>query len=263
MKKVAVVTGGSSGIGLETCKLLQEQGYIVYDLSRHSNSVSDIKHIDCDITNVEQVKNAITIVIDENKKIDLLINNAGIGISGAIEFTKEEQARKQMEVNFWGMANMVKAVLPYMREQKSGKIINISSVAAVVSIPFQAYYSISKSAVNMYTLALANEVRPFNIKVCAVMPGDTKTNFTKMREKAEEGDDIYRGVISRSVTKMEKDEQSGMTPEKIAKLVCKVANKKHVKPLYTAGIQYKAVIVLAKILPYGLANKIIGRIYSR
>ena len=262
MKKTAVITGASSGIGLATANMLSKLGYKVYDLSRNGKSHDNISHISCDITDTENVHTAISNIISLENKIDILINNAGFGISGAIEYTDLEYAKKQLEVNFWGTTNMVKEVLPHMRKAKSGKIINISSVAAVVPIPFQAYYSISKSAINTYTIALANEIKRFNIQVSSIMPGDTKTSFTASREKIPVGDDVYNGVISRSINRMEKDEQSGMTPEQIATFICKIVKKKKVKPLYTIGLKYKIVVFLINILPHKLSNALIAKFYA-
>ena len=110
--------------------------------------------------------------------IDVLINNAGFGISGAVEFTGTEEAQRQLDVNFFGMVRMNRQVLPVMRKQGYGRIVNLSSVAGAIPIPFQTYYSASKAAINSYTMALANEVKPFGIQVCCVQPGDIRTGFT-------------------------------------------------------------------------------------
>ena len=263
MKKVAVITGGSSVIGLCTAKALVQKGLTVYELSRRDNDLEGIHHIKTDITDIDMVTDAIKQIIEKEKKIDILINNAGWGISGAVEFTEAEEAKKLMDINFFGAVNMAKAVLPYMRQAGCGRIVNLSSVAAQLPIPFQTYYTVSKAAINAYTMALANEVRPFGISVCGVMPGDIKTGFTDARKKLHVGDDIYNGRISRSVSTMEKDEQNGMAPEVAGEFISKIALKKKVKPLYTIGLQYKIFVVLAKILPYGLVNKIVGMLYAK
>jgi short-subunit dehydrogenase len=155
------------------------------------------------------------------------------------------------------------AVLPVMRQARHGRIVNLSSVAAPIPIPFQAYYSASKAAINAYTLALANEVRPFGVEVCCVQPGDIRTGFTAAREKTSEGDDVYGGRISRSVGKMEHDEQTGMAPEAAARFICRVATKKGVKPVNTIGFAYQSACVLAKLLSARLLNSLVGKIYAK
>ena len=157
---------------------------------------------------------------------------------------------------------MNRAVIAAMRSRGGGRIVNLSSVAAPVPIPFQTYYSASKAAINSYTMALANELRPFGITVCAVMPGDIHTGFTAARRKVAEGDEIYAGRISRSVKRMEHDEQTGMDPAKAGAFVGRVALKTGHKPLYTIGFAYKAAVFLTKILPAGALNWLIGKIYA-
>ena len=261
-KKICVITGGSSGIGLETVKCLKDNCK-VYELSRHGKSDELVTHIDCDVTNEEMVKSAINQVIENENRVDILICCAGYGISGAIEFTSLDDAKKQVDVNFFGMYNSVHAVLPQMRKQNSGRIVCISSVAGVISIPFQTMYSVSKYSINAFVCALGCEVKPFGISVCAVMPGDTKTGFTKNRNKITEGDDVYSNRISRSVGGMEKDEQNGDSPIKAGQYISKIALKKKVKPLYTIGFKYKLLTALIKIFPTSFAYKIIYSIYAK
>ena len=167
-----------------------------------------------------------------------------------------------MEVNFFGMVNVNKPALTIMREHGGGRIVNTSSMAAVFAIPFQAYYSASKAAINSYTCALINEVRPYNISVCAVQPGDIKTGFTAARKKIEDGNEAYGGRIVNSVAKMEKDEQNGLDPQKAGDFIAMVALKKKVKPLYSIDFISGAECVLDRILPKSLAYKIVGSMYS-
>jgi NAD(P)-dependent dehydrogenase (short-subunit alcohol dehydrogenase family) len=264
MRKTAIVTGGSSGIGRAAAAELAGAGYTVYELSRREpeEPVNGVKHIGADVTDEEQVRSAFESIAAKEGSIDLLVCCAGTGISGALEFTKVSEARRQVDVNFFGTYISAKAVIPYMRKQGGGRIINISSVAACVPIPFQIFYSVTKAGINSLTLALANELRTFNISVCALMPGDTRTGFTAARVKEQEGDSEYGGAISRSVTRMEKDEQNGGSPEAIGKIILKLAQKKRVKPLYTAGFQYKLFVMLSRLLPLRLSNWIIGLIYA-
>ncbi len=260
--KIAIVTGASSGIGFACAEKLSQDGYKVYSFSRSGKSENAVKGISCDVTDEKQVEEAFKTVFENEGRIDLLVNNAGFGISGAVEFTELSQAKKQFDVNFFGCFVCCKAVCKYMRKNGGGRIVNISSMAAPLSIPFQAFYSASKSAVNSLTLALANELHQFNISVCAFMPGDVKTAFTAQREKQEGGKEIYGEIIQKSIERMEKDEQNGMSPEKIADAVCALAKRKHPKPLSTTGVSYKCFAVLAKILPMSAVNRIVGLLYS-
>ena len=261
-QKICVITGGSSGIGLCTALEMKAKGYEVFDISRRREGSAGINHISADVTDEKRINEAVSYIIDKAGRIDVLINNAGFGISGAVEFTETADARKQFDVNFFGMVNMNRAVIPFMRRAGGGRIVNISSVAAPIAIPFQAYYSAAKAAINSYTMALINEVRPYGISVCAVQPGDICTGFTGAREKSYAGDEIYSGRISRSVAVMEHDEQNGMKPETAAHLIATVASAKKVRPVYTIGFKYRLFCALVKILPAGLVSYIVGRIYG-
>ena len=263
-KKVAIVTGGTSGIGRATALALQEHGYTVYELSRRAEGMPDIRHIVADITKEETLQAAVEQVLAVEGRLDLVVNNAGFGISGAIEFTSTADAKSLFDVNFFGMVNMNRAVIPIMRQAGRGRIVNLSSVAAPVPIPFQAYYSATKASVNAYAMALANELRPFGITVCAVMPGDIHTGFTAARRKVSEGDDIYGGRISRSVARMEHDEQTGMDPAKAGAYIAKVAlRERSHHPLYAIRADYKFFVFLSKILPAQALNRLIYAIYAK
>lgn len=261
-EKVCLITGGTSGIGKETAFAMKAAGYTVFEISRRQNGLEGIAHISADVTNGPAIQLAVNAVLEQTGRIDVLINNAGFGISGAVEFTQTEDARRQFDVNFFGMVNVTRAVLPVMRTQGGGRILNISSVAAMVPIPFQAYYSAAKAAINSYTLALANEIRPFGIAVCAVQPGDIKTGFTAARNKYCAGDDIYNGRISHSVSRMERDEQNGMPPEIAGRRICRIAEKKRVKPIRTIGAGYRLICVAAKLLPAKTLNYLVGKLYG-
>ncbi len=263
VKKVCVITGGTSGIGLCTAQAMLEKGYTVYELSRRAEGAPGMKHIMADVTKEETLAAAVQEILKQEDHIDVLINNAGFGISGAVEFTKTEDAQHQLDVNFFGMVRMNRQVLPVMRRQCHGRIVNLSSVAGAIPIPFQTYYSASKAAINSYTMALANEVKPFGIQVCCVQPGDIRTGFTAAREKNPEGDDIYGGRIARSVAGMERDEQNGMAPEKAGAFIAHVADKKSVRPVNTIGLQYKFFCFLVKILPAKTLNWLVGLIYAK
>ena len=256
MSKVVIVTGGTSGIGLAAVNALREKGCTVYALSRHGD-------IPCDVADEASAKAAVQQVLEKEGRIDILVNCAGFGISGAAELTPLETAKKQLDVNLFGTANMVNAVIPAMRRQGGGRIVNVGSVAGFVPIPFQTWYSAGKAAVQSYTLAMGNELRPVHITLTAVLPGDTKTGFTAARNKIDDPDDLYSGRIARSVSRMEHDEQNGVPAEKVGALIARVALKPHVKPFYIPGLSYNAVNVLMRILPSGLANRLIGRLYAK
>ena len=258
MKKIAIVTGGSSGIGRAAALMLCENGYTVYEFSRRGENYSSIFHITADVTNPASIAAATARVIGKEGRIDLLVNNAGFGISGPVEFT--DSADAQLEVNFYGAFNCIQAVLPQMRAQASGRIITLSSVAAPIAIPYQSFYSAAKAAINSLTLALRNEVRPFGIQVCAVQPGDIRTGFTAARKKSHAGSHIYKS-LDRAVAVMEHDEQNGMAPEAVAKVILKAANARKCRALYTVGAQYKLFTLINKLLPATTVNWLVGRIY--
>ena len=262
-EKVCVITGGTSGIGKCTAEAMRQKGYAVYELSRRETGIAGFVHIPTDVTKPEMVDAAIAEILQQEDHIDVLINNAGFGVSGAVEFTEPAAAKKQLEVNFFGMVNVCHAVLPVMRGAGHGRIVNLSSVAGVVPIPFQTYYSASKAAINSYTMALANEVKPFGVQVCAVMPGDIRTGFTAAREKSQAGDDVYHGRIARSVAGMEHYEQAGMSPEAAGAYIASVATRRSVKPLRSIGLKYKFFCVLAKLLPVRTLNWLVGLIYAK
>ena len=263
MRKVVVITGGTSGIGAACAERFAAKGYAVYTISRHENRMENVVSLCADVTDTVSLSQQIEAVIEKEKRIDTLLCCAGFGISGALEYTEPNDAHRQLEVNLFGTDNAVKAVLPQMRKQGYGKIIAVSSVAACIAIPFQGWYSVSKAAINAYILALANEVRPWGIRVCAVMPGDIQTEFTSARQKSAVGDEVYEGRISRSVSRMEKDEQNGMSPKTVARKIVRLAGKRKVKPLCSVGLSYQLVCLLAKLLPARILNYVVFYLYGK
>lgn len=262
MKKVVIITGGSSGIGKAATEAFAGAEYVVYEFSRHEvEHVSGVNHVCCDVTVESEVEHATHYVIDREGRVDVLVSNAGYGISGAIEFTQLSDAKRQFDVNLFGAFNVVKAILPFMRQQGGGRIIFVSSVAAVLSIPYQAFYSASKSAINSLCLALREEVREFGITACALMPGDVSTGFTDARNKSCEGSDVYKH-LSGAVEAMEKDERSGMSTTLLAHKLLSLAKKKNPAPLYTAGWQYKIFVMLESLLPKRFSNWVVGKLYN-
>jgi len=257
--KTLVITGGSSGIGRATAQYYANKGWKVYELSRHGVSTDGIAHVDCDVTKPEMCQAAVIEVMKHESRVDVLISNAGMGVSGPVEFTSDEELHKQMDVNFFGAVNIARAILPQMRAQQGGRIIFVTSVAAIFSIPYQAYYSASKAALNMVALALRNEVREFGIDVCCLLPGDVKTGFTDAREKSIAGSDIYP-AMKKAVETMEHDEQTGMKPETIAAQLWRMGNSRFVSIYHITG-WYRAACLLDKLLPKTLVNRIVGWLY--
>lgn len=260
MDKTLLITGGSSGIGLATAILFSQKGWRVFELSRHGASHDGITHVNCDVVEPTSVRQAVAEVLRQTQTVDVLISNAGYGISGAVEFTAVDDAKRQMDVNFFGAINAVQAVLPHMRERREGRILFTSSVAAVLPVPYQAFYSASKAAINAMALALANEVREFNIRVGYLMPGDVATGFTAARDKSERGADVYAN-ITKAVSAMEKDEQNGMRPEQMAELFYKMATRRNPSPYYVGGLAYKVFCLLNRLLPTRFVNWIEGIMY--
>ena len=258
---VVVITGATSGIGEETAKLYAKEGHTVYSLARRVKDIEGIRYLSCDLTRSEDIESSIKNIIDESGQIDLLINNAGMGISGAFEYHTNEEIESIINVNILGLLKITKAVVPYLRKTK-GKIINISSVAGPIAIPFQGMYSLTKSAVISFTESLRNELRPFGVKVSAVLPGDTKTGFTDARKKSADKNE-YGDRINRSVSKMEKDERNGASPIKVAKVIMKVSKKKNPNTYYVVGFSYKLLVFLSRILPKRFVNWLIYQIYAK
>ena len=262
MNKTAVVTGASSGIGFAAAGELFKNGCKVYGLSRTDKPQDGVTHIKCDVTDENSVKSSVGEVLKAEGRIDILVCCAGMGISGAVEFTKPEDSCRQIDVNLFGTDRAVRAVLPTMRSQGVGRIVLISSVAAVTPIPFQTWYSATKAAVNSYAMALANEVRPYGIGVAVVMPGDINTGFTATRKKSSDGDKEYGGRIERSVSRMEKDEKSGLSAEFAGKTVAKAALSKRPKMFRSTGLKYSLACTAVKIVPARLLRWALYKIYA-
>ena len=241
--RIILITGASSGIGKSCAEYLSKKGFIVFGTSRNASfPPKDIggKYpimIKMDINDDDSIKNAIEYIIKEFGRIDVLINNAGYGIGGAIEDYTVEKVKEQFETNFFGTFRMCKKVLPLMRKQKNGYIINISSIGGIIGLPYQGIYSASKFAVEGMTEALRMEVRPFGIKIILIEPGDLKTSFTSRREKITDSSkkSVYKKNANLTLNIVEKDEQGGGSPLKLAYLVEKIINKSNPKTRYKVG----------------------------
>lgn len=255
-----VLTGGSGGIGQATARLFASRGWQVFELSRSGTNQQGIVHIACDVTSRQAVFAAIEQVMQQTDRIDVALSNAGMGISGPVEFTGEEAMHRQMDVNFFGAVYFVQAVLPVLRQQRDSCILFTSSVAGVLSVPYQSFYSATKAALNALALALQNEVRPFGIRVSCLLPGDVATGFTGARNKDEQGYAAYERA-HKAIEAMEKDEQGGMKPEKMARLLWRMAHKKSPAPFYVGGFLYRIFCFLDRILPKRVVNRIEGMMY--
>jgi short-subunit dehydrogenase len=262
MSKVVVVTGASAGIGQSICTLLTNKGYVVYGLSRRKVVDEPYFNFQVDITNVSSVRDAIETIVENEGHIDVFINNAGMGISGSVEGTSIEDAKNLFDVNFFAAFQAIQIVIPYMRQQGYGKIINISSLAAAFPIPFQAFYSASKAALSSLSHALNNELKPFHIGVSVILPGDIKSEFSKHRKKNLEEDESYGKRVKKSIETMEKDEYNGMEPIVISKTVLKLIKKKRMPIELTVGLKYKSMLFLKRIVSSTSVNRIIGMIYG-
>lgn len=258
----AVVTGASGGIGRAVARRLREDGCVVYNFSRHPGPDADIRFVACDVTNSAAVEAAFDRVAAEVGRIDVLVNNAGMGISGAVEFTPEAEVRRQMEVNLFGAMACTRQVIGRMRGQGGGKIVFISSLAAIFPIPFQSFYAISKAGVNCFADALGLEVKPFGIETCTVLLNDVRTGFTDSRRKSACGDEIYGGRIEASVGKMERSERSGMTPECVADAVARLLMRRHLPPHKIVGASNELLGLLYRLLPSAAMLRLLYRIYG-
>lgn len=261
-EKVAIITGGNGGIGYAITKRLVQSGVKVYNISRTTINFEEFaKSYGADVNDTEKMKSIIEEIYDQEKRIDIFINNAGFGTMGAIENSSRENIYKLVETNLSSVITLSSIITPYLKETK-GNIINISSVGGIIPLPFQATYSATKAGIEIFSRALANEVKPFGIKVTAILPGDTKTAFTQNRiVENNQKDEKYKQTVEKSIKKVEKDEQTGKSPDSVAKVVVKVLKKKNPPLRKTVGFTYKLVVFLPRILPTRLVNYIVRKLY--
>ena len=268
--RVVLVTGASSGIGKCCAEYLAQHGYRVYGTSRRANSRDGeqrsskrnlFQMLQMDVTDDASVKQGIDHIIARDSRIDVVVNNAGIAIIGSLEDTTIEEAKSQLETNFFGSLRVCRSVLPVMRQQQSGYIVNISSIGGLISLPFQSAYCASKFALEGAMEALRMEVRPFGIHVVLIEPSDIKTDITAQRQKAEQstGNSAYHKRFQKVLRIVESGERNAPTPESIAILINKVISKKSPRLRYTAGkISQRIAVPLKKILPSRLFEFIIS-----
>lgn len=241
--KIVLITGASSGIGQAIAGHLTSKGYTVYGTSRKAPFPAEKKTddsffmIQMDVNDTASVSKAIRFIIDKEKRIDVVINNAGWGISGAIEETSIEKTKQLFETNYFGTQRVIQTVLPTMRAQKKGTIINISSIGGVLGLPFQGLYSATKFAVEGMTEALRMELASFNINVVLVEPGDFKTGFTQHRENitTQNKNSAYQQLCNETTSVFEQDEQKGSSPGIVAPLIEKIIRSTNPKLRYRVG----------------------------
>ena len=249
-----VITGGTSGLGKELVEKFENRGDNVIILAR---SVESGKGIKCDVGNSEEVKTAFVEIAKTIGKIDFLINNAGYGISGATELISVEESKRIFDVNFFGTLYCIQNALPLMK--KGSKIINISSACALFALPFRTLYCASKSAVSMLSNSLRLELKTAGIQVCAICPGEIKTNFTKNRVKHFATNERYGKRIENATNNIDKHEDSRMCVQFVSKKIFKIINKKKLKPQYIIGGKYKALYFASKIFPLSCILGITGK----
>lgn len=256
-KQTILITGASSGIGKACADHLFETGHQVIGVSRGLQSHLNGRYatLCMDVNDELSVQEGVGDIVSYYNRIDTVINCAGIGIAGAVEDTTVEEAKAQFETNFFGVHRVCRAILPHMREHHAGLIINISSIAGMVSIPFQAFYCASKFAIEGYSEALRMEVAPFGIQVVSVQPGNFKSNFTenRVRVQASLSNTEYRKCFEKAVDVMERDEIQGESPMVVAGNVRHIIESRSSRFRHVVGpVVEKFSIVAKQWLPYSM-----------
>jgi NAD(P)-dependent dehydrogenase (short-subunit alcohol dehydrogenase family) len=263
MAKVILITGISSGFGREMAKLLAEEGHTVFGTVRKEGETSGrVSILKMDLTDNESINKAVETVIGKAGRIDVLINNAGMHTGGPVETTPSENIRLQMDTNFIGMVHLTNSVLPVMRKQGGGMIINISSIGGLMGLPFQAFYSASKFAIEGFSEALRIEVRKFNIKVVVINPGDFHTSNSANRRNFLAPGGLYSEQFERSLSIIEKDESGGWDPGILAGKILKIVESRNPRQRYVvASLEQKFAVLLKRILPGKWFMKILASHY--
>jgi NAD(P)-dependent dehydrogenase (short-subunit alcohol dehydrogenase family) len=267
MSKVILITGISSGFGKQTAKLLADKGHIVYGTVRkEAGSDASVHYLKMDLTDYDSIKKAVSAVIDKEGRIDVLINNAGMHTGGPIETSPLENIKIQMDTNFLGMAQITREILPLMRKQGGGTIINFSSIGGLMGLPFQPFYSAGKFAIEGFSEALRMEVNQFNIKIVLINPGDFHTSNSANRRNflAPTGtDDPYNKQFEKTLAIIEKDEANGWEPVVLARKIVKIVECKNPRQRYIiASFEQKLAVALKYILPGKLFRMILQDHYK-
>jgi NAD(P)-dependent dehydrogenase (short-subunit alcohol dehydrogenase family) len=255
--KVVLVTGASAGLGLATADRLDRSGWTVVGASRRVTSPRTWHPLMMDVDDDDDVTRGVGAILEQHGHLDAVVAAAGWGLAGAVEATPIADAKAQMETNFWGVVRVVQASLPAMRHQGGGRIVLMSSIGGLIALPFQAFYSASKFALEGYGEALAYEVRPFGIEVTLVEPGNFRTAFTGSRRRMPDTHDgSYAAAADKAITLMERDETKGGSPEDVAAVVERVLTTRHPRRRVSVGKASERVGIPAKrLLPHGLFEK--------
>ena len=261
--KNVFVTGASSGIGQACATMFARSGCDVVGVSRNTEEKTEhfagggsLTLRKLDVTDETATKE----FIEELPQVDIAVLCAGMGVAGPAETAPSELTRKQMEVNYFGTLNAAQPCLTRMRACGNGLLIIIGSIAGRVSIPMQSQYSASKYALEAFTDAVRMEMKQYGVRACIIEPGDTKTGFTAARE-TQKGDAGYGSILEKSVAKMASDEQNGRSPESVAKVALALASKKNPPARVPVGIDYKALMVLLRVLPDRSKEFILRKLY--
>ena len=267
MAKVILVTGASSGIGLACATALQAKGHIVYGSARDITRIQNVsfKPIQLDVTDDASAKAAIEKILQAEGGLDVLVNNAGNGVTGPAYAMPVESAKKQFEVNFFGLVRMCSSVLPSMIDKKQGLIVNMGSLAGLFGLPYQSVYSASKYAVEGYSQSLRMELRNTGIKVVVINPGDFKSDFSQNRDKVPFPlkNEMLEKEYTTAVASMEKDESIGADPKVLADKLCSIVVSSSPKHRYLVGAIGQTIVpTLKSILPGGLFEKLMNDHYG-
>lgn len=269
--RTVLVTGGSSGIGAATARLLCDAGMTVYAASRSGKAPEGYSQngnmipVVMDVNDAQAIVEVVERIVREQGSLDAVVCNAGNGIAGPIEETSIEEIEAQYSTTFYGVVKTVQACLPVFRKQGHGRVVTVSSVAALAPLPYQGYYSCVKAGILQFTKALAIETKEFGVQCCVVMPGDVKTGFTKSRrvaQKAQNEDSPYREGTAKAVAAMSKDERDGMGPEVIGKAILRQLQRKNMRPEVTPTFLYSLLVFLIRRLPQRFILRVIGWMYS-
>ena len=266
MSKVVLITGGSSGIGKSIGEFLHHKGFVVYGTSRNPERIlnSIFPLLALDVRNTDTIQKAVAKIIATSGRLDIVINNAGVGITGPIEEIPMAEIKNNFETNLFGPIEVMKAVLPQMRAQKSGLIINITSIAAYMGLPYRGIYSASKGALELITEALRMEVKSFGIQITNVAPGDFVTNIASGRFHSPLiKDSAYEIPYGNTLKMMDEHVESGSNPDEMAEAVCKIIQNSNPKIHYKVGaFMQKFSIVLKRILPDKVYEKMLMNHYK-
>ncbi|QYJ68084.1 SDR family oxidoreductase [Flavobacterium litorale] len=264
--KIVLITGGSSGIGKSVGNFLHQKGYTVYGTSRNPDKVTDsvFPLIALDVRDAESITTAVATVIEQSGRIDVLINNAGVGITGPLEELPDDAIKNNFETNLFGPITVIKAVLPHMRTQKQGLIINVTSIAGYMGLPYRSVYSASKGALELITEALRMEVKPFGISITNVAPGDFATNIADRRYHAPliKGSP-YEVTYGNTLAMMDEHVDGGSNPNEMAEAIYKIIQTPNPKVHYKVGaFMQKFSIVLKRVLPDKVYEKLLMNHYK-